>query len=114
MRRVNFSQTCDTSNVEIEECVKLVGDKKRPTVNSCPEDPVCSSIFVYDQRAPDDLVNNLREDQDYKIPELCNKVKDFAARMCPKTCAMCCKAKEFNCHDGQSFSFIYNFKESKS
>ncbi|VDN54380.1 unnamed protein product [Dracunculus medinensis] len=46
-------------NVEIEECVKLVGDKKRPTVNSCPEDPVCSSIFVYDQRAPDDLVRML-------------------------------------------------------
>ncbi|VDN54270.1 unnamed protein product [Dracunculus medinensis] len=88
-------------NVDIEECVKLVGNpaKKRPTVDSCPEDPVCSSIFVYHQAAPNDLVNNLMEDQDYKIPELCNKVKDFAARMCPKTCAMCCKTKEFNCHD---------------
>ncbi|VDN54325.1 unnamed protein product [Dracunculus medinensis] len=53
-------------NVEIEECVKLVGDKKRPTVNSCPEDPVCSSIFVYEQGGAADLVNNLREYEFFK------------------------------------------------
>ncbi|VDN54271.1 unnamed protein product [Dracunculus medinensis] len=46
----------------IEECVKLVGDKKRPTVGSCPEDPVCSSIFVYDQQdLTNVLENNLKE-----------------------------------------------------
>ncbi|VDN54077.1 unnamed protein product [Dracunculus medinensis] len=46
-------------NVDIEECVKLVGNdhKKRPTVDSCPEDPVCSTIFVFNP--PADIANNL-------------------------------------------------------
>ncbi|VDN54078.1 unnamed protein product [Dracunculus medinensis] len=46
-------------NADIEECVKFVGNdpKRRPTVDSCPEDPVCSSIFVFN---PDgDIANNL-------------------------------------------------------
>ncbi|VDN54296.1 unnamed protein product [Dracunculus medinensis] len=99
---LRYEQLLVLSNVEIEECVKLVGNdhKKRPTVDFCPEDPACSSIFPYDlQTEPNVLANNLRENEHYKIPELCNKVKDFAAKTCPRTCAMCCKTKEFNCHD---------------
>lgn len=49
-------------NADIEECVKLVGNaqnlKRRPTVDSCPEDPVCPSIFVYDNNNLQDLANN--------------------------------------------------------
>lgn len=46
-------------NVDIEECVKQVGNpsKKRPTVDSCREDPACPSIFVYE--ANNDQANNL-------------------------------------------------------
>ncbi|VDN60979.1 unnamed protein product [Dracunculus medinensis] len=76
----------------IEECVKLVGDKKRPTVGSCPEDPVCSSIFVYDQQ---DLTNVL--ENNLKDPNACQKLgrnvctiaPKVALSMCPFTCGLC-------------------------
>lgn len=45
-------------NQVIEECVKQVGNppKKRPSVESCQEDPVCPSIFVFNP--PNDIAEN--------------------------------------------------------
>ncbi|VDN54365.1 unnamed protein product [Dracunculus medinensis] len=50
------------ANADIEECVKLVGNaqnilRRRPTVDCGSEDPVCPSIFVYDNN-DEDLANN--------------------------------------------------------
>lgn len=47
-------------NQVIEECVKQVGNppKKRPSVESCQEDPVCPSIFVFDPNALNEIAEN--------------------------------------------------------
>ncbi|VDN54207.1 unnamed protein product [Dracunculus medinensis] len=116
--------------VDINVCVKSVpvGQefKKRPSVpveNCQDRDMACTEIFKFMPNNGAILANNLKpkflyfllalqkkrkamsfSDEDYKVPDDCQKdqYKMLARQICPRTCALCCLTKEYNCQNGKN------------
>ncbi|VDN60969.1 unnamed protein product [Dracunculus medinensis] len=47
-------------------------------------------------------LKNLRSSQefdDYKVSENCKKYPKLAEELCPHSCALCCKTKEYRCNN---------------
>uniref|UniRef100_A0A0N4URW5 ShKT domain-containing protein n=1 Tax=Dracunculus medinensis TaxID=318479 RepID=A0A0N4URW5_DRAME len=107
-----LASLCNFANgdgVDINVCVKSVpvpqGFKKRPSVpvQNCQDRYMaCTEIFKFNNGAV--LANNLKPDEDYKVPDDCQKdqYKMLARQICPRTCALCCLTKEYNCQNGKN------------
>ncbi|VDN54312.1 unnamed protein product [Dracunculus medinensis] len=93
----------------LEICNKTVGgdNKRRPTVdpNLCYDNDANACHAALGVTDGQKLLNQNKEDEDYEVHENCYKpeLRDYAQRECPRTCAMCCLSKAFNCENGYYF-----------